>query len=106
MGIYKRKQESKKTRKDAFDQKCDQEKQKERKKTRSRPRKRSIKKEITVKKKRKKTRSRPRKRQRKKEKLLFSYFLVFFYKFEVQATLATGVTGGKTCSISRWEVVL
>ena len=37
VGIYKRKQESKKTRKHAFDQESDQEK----KKTRSRPRKRS-----------------------------------------------------------------
>ena len=72
MGIYKRKQDSKKTRKhNAFDQESDQEK----------------------KKKRKKTRSRSTKRPRKKEKLFFdhflgrvlvfllSYFLVFFYKF-------------------------
>ena len=52
VGIYKRKQESKKTR--------------------LKPRKRSRKKE----KKRKKTRSRPRKRPRKKEKHFLSFFLL------------------------------
>ena len=43
VGIYKRKQESKKTRKHAFGQESDQEKRKKRKKTCSRPRKRSTK---------------------------------------------------------------
>ena len=38
VGIYKRKQEGKKTRKHAFDQDSNQEKKKNRKKTRSRPR--------------------------------------------------------------------
>ena len=46
VGIYKRKQDSKKTRKHhAFDQESDQEKKKKRKKTRSRPTKRPRKKE-------------------------------------------------------------
>ena len=59
VGIFKRKQESNKTRKHAFDHEIDQEK--------------------------KKTRSRPRKRPRKKEKLSL-FFLVFFYKFSPQIT--------------------
>ena len=44
MGIYKRKQEIKKTRKHAFDQESGQEKKKKKKKTRFQPRKRSRKK--------------------------------------------------------------
>ena len=54
VGIYKGKQESKKTRKQELDQKSVQENKKIRKKTRKRPR-------VLV--------------------FLFSYFLVFFYKF-------------------------
>ena len=47
VGIYKRKQESKKTRKQAFEQESDQEKKKEKKKKkRSRPKKRSRKKTL------------------------------------------------------------
>ena len=44
LGIYKRKQESKTTRKQEHDQESDQEKKKKRKKIRSRPRKRQRKK--------------------------------------------------------------
>ena len=45
VGIYKRKQESMKTRKQELDQESDQEKKKTRKKKRTRPRKRSRKQE-------------------------------------------------------------
>ena len=93
VGVYKRKQESKKTRKQELDEECDQEN----------------------KRKKKKTRSRPRKRPEKKEKtyfyssslswssscflsfflvFLFSYFLVFFYKFPPL---------GCYCSFRKWR---
>ena len=76
VGIYKRKEESKKTRKQKLDQESDQEKRK----TRTRPRKRIRKQELD---------------QEKMKKLsflldhflsrvlvfLYSHFLVFFYKF-------------------------
>ena len=59
MEIYKRKQESTKTRKHAFDQESDQEKRKEERKH-ALDQESDQEKTITVKKKRKKTRSRPR----------------------------------------------
>ena len=70
VGIYKRKQESKKTRKHAFDQESDQEKKTKRKKTRSRPRKKNVNRQ-----------EKKRENTYKKNFLFFSYFLVFFYRF-------------------------
>ena len=80
VGIYKRKQESKKTRKQELDQKSDQ----ENKKTRTQPRKRPKNKNSTKK---------AIKKTRKiffffitfLFKFLFSYFLVFFHKFPPQS---------------------
>ena len=62
VGIYKRKQESNKTRKQELDQESDQEKT------------------ITVKKKGKKTHSRPRKRTIKR-KTFFLFFVTFLFSF-------------------------
>ena len=97
VGIYKRKQESKKTGKHAFNKESNQEEKKRRKKTRSRPRKWSRKK--------KENKNSTKKATKKKKKklsfildtfffeflfplflyfflvFLFSYFLVLFYKF-------------------------
>ena len=76
VGIYKRKQESKKTRKHAFDQE---------KKTRSRPRNRSRKNDNGQEKEERKHALDQESDQEKNEKLTFLfYFLVFFYKFSPQ----------------------
>ena len=63
MGIYKRKQESKKTRKQELDQESDQEKKKAFKKTRKYDRDRFLGRVLFF---------------------IFSHFLVFFYKFSPQ----------------------
>ena len=63
VGIYKRKQESKKTRKHTFNQECDQEKKEKTITVKKKTRKHAFHQE-SDKEKKKKTRSRPRKRPR------------------------------------------
>ena len=97
MGNCKRKQESKKTRKHAFNQESDQEKITKRKKTRFRPRKRSRKKE----KKRKKTRSRPRQRRRKKRrKTFFLLFLLYCFLLQILTSAWSRIT------MSSWLILV
>ena len=86
MGIYKRKQESKKTRKHAFHQESDPEKKRKNKENTLSTKKAIKKNDNGQEKKKENTLSTKKATKKKKEKMLFffSYFLVFFDKFSPQ----------------------